>query len=822
VSGCRSAPFATIAFPLSLPSPLTYAVPPELQSRIAVGMRALAPVQNRLRMGYVVQLSEETDLKSVKSIVDLPDEEPIFTEEVLHLCTWMSEYYCCSLGEALHAAAPPGARMHAQRRFMLHPEGLTSARFTEKQKAIVEALYRAGTLTERDLCRVVGVKDLSRELTTLLKRNVIVEAPSLVEQQVSEKLELFVCLEEDRILEEESLLELQRRAPRQAAVYLDLLHGEPERMAPILYEKHSVSLEVLRALERKGLVRLEHRESYRLPEFAVDEKTRVKPALNEEQEAAWREIVEAVDAGSFRTFLLQGITGSGKTEVYLQAVEYVLSLGKNAIILVPEISLTPQTVARFKARFDTDIAVLHSGLSPGERYDEWRRAWRGEVRIVVGARSAIFAPVANLGLLVVDEEHDLSYKQADPAPRYHARDVAVMRAKLAQAVCVLGSATPSLESSYNAERGKFGQLMLTRRALSAALPRVEIVDMRAETREVGSAPFFSRRLEEAIRQRMDVEEQVLLLLNRRGFAPFVLCPMCGWSATCVDCHVSMTYHAKGAALVCHYCNRRTDVPQVCGECGFQTLLFLGQGTQKVEETLRHMFPDRRVERMDADTTSGKGGHAKILGRLAAREIDILVGTQMIAKGHDYPYVTLVGVLNADSGLGFPDFRASEQTFQLLTQVGGRSGRGDLPGEVIIQTYRPKHYAICCAATHDYQSFYEQEIVNRQGAGYPPFRRMANVLLESEDPVRAERAAATAQKIARAYRKESGYTHTAILGPAPGLVPRVRKKYRWNVGFLSPHAKWLHALVRAVVESLRRGPGASGVDIKVDLDPYGIL
>ncbi len=605
-------------------------------------------------------------------------------------------------------------------------------------------------------------------------------------------------------------------------MYLDLLHDEPERMAPVLYEKHGVNIGVLRALERKKLVRLEYRETYRIPSFDKDERSRTKPILNDEQATAWREITEAINAQNFRTFLLKGITGSGKTEVYLQAVEHALSLGKSAIILVPEISLTPQTVARFKARFEADIAVLHSGLSSGERYDEWRRARRGEVRIVVGARSAVFAPLENLGIIVVDEEHDLSYKQADPAPRYHARDVAIMRAKLGGAVCVLGSATPSLESYTNCVRGKFALMTLTKRATAARLPAVEIVDMRAETKDSTSAPFLSSRLEAAIRQRVEQKEQVLLLLNRRGFSPFVLCPLCGWSATCADCHVSLTYHAKGALMRCHYCNTRSEVPQVCGECGFPTLLYLGVGTQKVEEVLRQMFPESRIERMDADTTSGKGGHARILGRLAAKEIDILVGTQMIAKGHDYPNVTLVGVLNADSGLNFPDFRAAEQTFQLLTQVGGRSGRGDLPGEVIIQTYRPKHYAISCAASHDYEAFYEHEIVDRRATGYPPFRRMANIMTEAEDPARAERAANAGRRYAREYREQTGYQDIVILGPAPAIVPRVRRKYRWNLGLLCPNAKKLNELTRAVVDELNEKHKGHDVQIRVDLDPYGTL
>lgn len=811
--------YADIVFPLPIAAPLTYSVPSALQHRIVPGMRAIAPVQSRVHVGYVVKVTQTTDRTDLRPLLDLPDDEPLFSKTVLDLCAWVAEYYCCSLGEALQCAAPPGLHLRMKRRYVLDMDRITAGRFTERQRHVVEALYRRGALSETDLARVVGSAALSATLHSLLKRGIIREAPPAVVRGASMRTELYVSLIEEGVPNEADLLALQKKAPRQAAVYLDLLHGEPERPAPLLYEKHGACLDMLRALQRKGLVRLEERECYRIPTFGEDENARIKPVLNDEQQAAYESIVRAVEAGAFQCFLLQGITGSGKTEVYLQAVERALASGRNAIILVPEISLTPQTVARFKARFQADIAVLHSGLGAGERYDEWRRARRGDVRIVVGARSAVFAPLADVGIIVVDEEHDVSYKQTD-VPRYHARDVAVVRAKLSGAVCVLGSATPSIESYYNTECGKSMRLTLTRRAVSASLPQVEIIDMRAESREVGGPTFLSRKLEEAVRERMESGDQVLLLLNRRGFAPFVLCPMCGWTASCSDCHVSLTYHAKGAVLSCHYCSARRSVPQACEECGFAPPLFLGVGTQKVEDLLTRTFPDRRIERMDSDTTSGKGGHAKILGRLAAREIDILVGTQMIAKGHDYPGVTLVGVLNADTGLGFPDFRAAEHTFQLLTQVAGRAGRGDRPGQVFIQTYRPRHYAIQCAAAHDYAAFYDREISEREAAGYPPYRRMANLCVESEDLFKAERAAAAVYRLARQCRSALDLGGAAILGPAPATVPRVRRKYRWNIAFLCRSARRLNALVRAVAQAYANEPGLSGADLKIDLDPYG--
>ena len=637
---------------------------------------------------------------------------------------------------------------------------------------------------------------------------------------VSMRTETWVVLLEEAVAGQEALATLQRRAPKQASVYLDLLHGEPERAATSLYQKHAVDSTVLRALEKKGLVRREERELYRTPAFEPDRGAEHKHRLNSEQRKAFEAIAAALDARRFSSILLHGITGSGKTEVYLQTIEHALAKGLSAIILVPEISLTPQTVGRFLARFDTRIAVLHSGLSPGERYDEWRRAQRGEVRIVVGARSAVFAPLPDLGIIVVDEEHDTSYKQGE-TPRYHARDVAIVRAKFNKGVCVLGSATPSIESYHNSECGKSLRLELVRRATNASLPEVRLVDMREEAKELSGEIILSRVLEREVKARSASGEQVILLLNRRGFSPFVLCPQCGWVAECNDCQVSLTFHSKGAFLSCHYCNARHEIPQVCGECHFNPLLFLGAGTQKVEDFLTRSFPDSRVERMDRDTTAGKGGHAKILGRFAAGEIDILIGTQMLAKGHDYPGVTLVGVINADTGLALPDFRAAENAFQLLTQVAGRAGRGDLPGTVIIQTYRPQHYAVQAASKHDYAAFYRQEIRQREKAGYPPFRRLVNFLLESEDPLEAERRVALLHRVVREQVEILGFRGVEILGPAPATIRRVKKKYRWNLGVFSKSAKRLNDLTRAVRADFAPRAG-SRVQLKVDLDPYGMF
>ncbi|GMU91386.1 MAG: primosomal protein N' [Candidatus Hydrogenedentota bacterium] len=812
--------FAEVVLPLPLDRTFTYRVPSPLRYRAAIGMRAVVPFQRRVETGTIVALASESAVDEVKSIIDLPDSAPVFSAELLELCRWMADYYCCSWGEALQSAVPAGIAVRTRVRYVLQLENLSAGRYSDKQRHVIAELHRRGPLMEKQLAKAVGPTALSNTLRSLTARGVLRAEPIAAGPAVSALTETMVRLKESNVPTSAELERFQRKAPRQAAVYLDLLNNAPERTAASLYDKHGIDSATLRNLESRGLIERFERELYRSPDLRPDGNASDKHELNDDQQAAFEAITRAMGERRFQTFLLQGITGSGKTEVYLQAIEHALSLGRDAIILVPEISLTPQTVGRFKARFQESIAVLHSALGAGERYDEWRRAQRGEVRIVVGARSAIFAPLRNVGILIVDEEHDTSYKQNE-SPRYHARDVAIMRAKMNAAVCVLGSATPSIESYHNSESGKSVRIELRRRATNALLPEVELVDMRAEQRAAGGvAVMLSRRLEEEITRRVQAGDQVLLLLNRRGFAPFVLCPKCGWLAQCPDCNVSMTYHAKGAFLSCHYCNGKRSVPQVCDECHFNPLLYLGTGTQKIEDFLHRSFPDARIERMDADTTSGKGGHAKILGRLAAGEIDILVGTQMIAKGHDYPGVTLVGVIHADTGLAMPDFRAAETTFQLLTQVAGRAGRGDKPGLVIVQTHRPHHYAIQAAAQHDYAAFFTREIAERRSAMYPPFRRMANILIECEDPERAQRAAVVLHRITREQIAALGFEGVQILGPAPATVRRVKRLYRWNLGLLSKSSKRLNTLCRNVRDVFARDAVTSSVRLKIDLDPYG--
>ena len=813
--------FAEVVLPIPLDRTFSYAVPPSLRDRVAVGMRAVVPVLNRVDTGFIVQLTPTPAVPEVKSLLDLPDELPVFTPEMLSLCRWIADYYCCSWGEALSCAVPAGLKIGTKMRYRLEPEMIHAGRFTDRQRGVIAELYKRGPLTAGQLASSAGRTALSNTLNALVRRGVVTAEPVMQDAGVSIRTENYATLNTARLLDNEALEQLQRRAPKQAAIYLDLLHRGGATAVSALNERHQSTPAVIKALVQKGLLLIEARELYRAPDSGAGNQAAEKFPLNGEQQTAYEAIIATVEARTFQTFLLRGITGSGKTEVYLQAIERVLELGRDAIILVPEISLTPQTVGRFVARFKHDIAVLHSGLSLGERYDEWRRAQRGEVRIVVGARSAIFAPLPNLGMIIVDEEHDGSYKQGE-TPRYHARDVAIMRARNNNAVCVLGSATPSVESYHNSEIGKSVRLDLATRATGAALPGVKVLDMRIEAKENAGQMILSRTLEEAVNAKVEAGEQVILLLNRRGFAPFVLCPQCGWVAECEDCNVSMTYHSTGGHLRCHYCDATRPKPGICDKCYFNPLIYLGTGTQKVEDYLLHAFPKARVARMDADTTSGKGGHAKILGRFAKKEIDVLIGTQMLAKGHDFPGVTLVGVVNADTGLCMPDFRAAEQSFQLLTQVAGRAGRGDLPGEVLIQTFRPNHYAVVAAAAHDYHGFFQQEIAHRESALYPPFRRLVNFAIESEDLELAERGMMALHRIVRDLVREGGFRGMELMGPAPAAVKKVKKHYRWHLGVLSMSPKKLNGLTRQSRERFLEGHKGRKVLLKVDLDPYGIF
>jgi primosomal protein N' (replication factor Y) len=619
----------------------------------------------------------------------------------------------------------------------------------------------------------------------------------------------------------ESLLHRDRifaRAPQQRALF-EMLESSGGR-APVehLLERMAFSPSVLKGLVARGLVEVREEVVARDP-FASRAGTAAPPVPTAEQHAA----VEAIAAGQGgETFLLHGVTGSGKTLVYIELLRRVLARGRGAIVLVPEIALTPQTVDRFRGAFGDQVAVLHSALSDGERYDAWLALRRGEKRIAVGARSAIFAPVADLGAVVVDEEHESSYKQGE-SPRYHAREVAIVRARVEGAVVVLGSATPSLESWTNAASGKYRLLTLPQRVGGARLPSIEVVDLRAEGRRESRLPnILSHELDTALADRITKGEQSILLLNRRGYASYVQCNNCGDVATCPNCSISLTYHRTPEQLVCHYCLHAEAPRLTCARCGGPTLKQRGLGTQQVERILAERFPAARIARMDVDTTGAKWAHAEILDRVARGEVDVLLGTQMIAKGLDFPNVTLVGVIDADTGINLPDFRASERCFQLLSQVAGRAGRGPKGGRVLIQTRVPTHHAVRCAVRHDYTGFVDEELGGRGSPPYPPTIRLANVVLsgteEKATAELAERAAAWIEKLlARATTAETVH----LIGPAPCPVERIKQRWRWHFLLKAERPAELTRVARYFLQRFPV-PKRAGLRVAFDRDPVALL
>lgn len=638
--------------------------------------------------------------------------------------------------------------------------------------------------------------------------------PSSVRKGHQAKMPFFVYLNRERVHDERSVNELCPKAHRQALALKALLSHDGPMQLRLLLRRAGSTQGSIRSLEKKGLVQLLRQRIYRDPWVGEEIEFEEHLPPTPEQANALAYLNGALEGKQFSVVLLHGITGSGKTEVYLQAIDTALKSGRGAIMLVPEIALTPQTVERFKARFAGSVAVFHSRLSDGERLDEWEKLRQGKARVVVGARSAIFAPVKDLGLIVVDEEHEHTYKQEE-APRYHARDVAVMRGKIESVTVLLGSATPSVESYRNAVTKKYALFRLPRRIQDRPLPSVTVVDMREELRRTGRMSFISRRLLKAMEERLERGEQVILFLNRRGFSPVLICGKCGHVQKCPNCSLSLTVHGEGAKLLCHLCGF-SMVPQAhCPRCRSKGVRFPGIGTQKLELLMSKLFPGQRAGRMDADSMTGKHAHAETLAAFARGEIKILIGTQMIAKGLHFPNVTLVGVVCADTALNLPDFRAAEHTFQLITQVAGRAGRGDVPGEVIVQTYAPRHPSLVAASTQDYELFYRREIPFREELGYPPVKRFVIVTVRG----RSEEAVKWVSRHLARMLKEGAGDVFELLGPAPSPIARAKGYYRWQMIMKGERVLAMNEILRPVISALRPG---RNVQIVVDADPSSML
>ncbi|MFB3816646.1 MAG: primosomal protein N' [Candidatus Methylomirabilales bacterium] len=799
-------PYVDVVFP-GFEAVLTYLVPPDWAGLAVPGVRVLAPLGRRTVTGYLVQSRPHPPVADLKALREILDPEPLLDSHLLRLTRWAADYYLAPWGEVIRTALPPGIDSFTRQIARLTAAGASmenaGALLRPGEADVLQALRQTGSLP---VGRLLRRRPEARRLLQGLLRRGLVEMDAELQAPRVRPLAVPHCRLASGVTPETA--PVPARAAKQRAI-LQALAQAPSGV-PKAEAIAAGSAQALAVLVKKGLVELATVEVMRDPFATRDVQADQPLALTAEQADAVSQIAAALTEKRFFPALLHGVTGSGKTEVYLQAIQAALALGRQALVLVPEIALTPLTVQRFLARFGTRVAVLHSGLTGGERFDAWRRIRAGKADIVVGARSAVFAPLPRLGIVVVDEEHDPSYKQ-DETPRYHARDVAVMRAKLLEAPVILGSATPSLESYERAQAGRYRLLRLRRRIESRALPQVEIVDLR---RIQGGERLLSPPLAAALADRLAKGEQSLLFLNRRGFSTLLLCQECGATAGCPHCSVSLTLHAGRGRLRCHTCDFERRPPERCPTCQGSRLRYLGFGTQQIEAAVQAQFPAARVARMDRDSVRSWREAERVLGALARGEVDVLVGTQMTGKGHDVPNLTLVGVVSADMALHLPDFRAGERAFALLTQVVGRAGRGERSGLALIQTFNPDHYILQAVRGQDYDTLWAAEAPLRREQRLPPFSRAVLAVLSSAGESAAERAA---RELA-AQLQAAGIRAAELMGPAPAALYRVRSRYRWHVLVRGQDVRRLHARVREAAARFQATPAAAGVRLDLDVDP----
>ena len=835
--------FVRVAVPVPLFKTFTYAVPERYKGAALFGSRVSVPFGKRTLTGVVVDEMDSSDVEGIKPIKDVLDTEPLFDENLLKFAEWISRYYISPLGETLRSMLPQGMSPESGHIVKLtrnlDPDELNELRRRAPlQSALVAALS--------DHPKGVKLGFLQRKVGTdrLYAQVLALEEKGIVKRQISEakgvtpkraraaKIHPDLLANEDRL--HELFDDLDRSAPKQSAI-LVLLYTHAERSGgepisvPRLLESAKASSSALQGLEEKGAVLIEEIEISReeileaeLDSFGIIEGNQKDIVPNKEQAEAIKVITDELGKG-FTTFLLHGVTGSGKTQVYIEVIKRAIAVGKKAILLVPEIALTLQLVERFKAHFDDRIVLLHSRMSEGERFDGWKRTGAGDCDLVIGPRSALFAPLHNVGIIVVDEEHESSYKQYDAQPRYNARDAAVVRGEIEQAVVVLGSATPSIESYYNAQCGKYRLLELLQRVDGAREPQMVLVNTREAKKQNLMRGSLSVRLISDIRDRIAKGEGTILFQNRRGFATCLECTNCAHSPMCPNCAVTLTYHKGLHQLRCHYCGYSRKRENECEVCGNHDLRQPGVGTERVEEELQAQLPEARIQRMDLDTTRGKGAHKRMLAEFGRGAVDILLGTQMVAKGLDFPRVSLVGVVSADTQLMLPDFRSAERTFQLITQVAGRAGRrSETPGEVIVQTGHPEHPAISSAFAKEYLSLYEDEIQSRRELNYPPFARFILIEFRSKDQKEAE-------KHARAFRSFLPSRHDAmkIFGPVVALIWKLRNYYRYQIIVknnrqLDPGGNIFYQFFSSARTKYRETHASTSVELTVDVDAQGTL
>lgn len=810
-----------IAFPISTHQHFTYLVPEQWAHLIQVGARVVAPLGQRNPQGYIVETDPEISgdiRKKLKPVNRIIDDEPLFSEELVKLLKWISRYYLTPLGKVLHTALPSEVQVRKSISYVR-----TVSDETLKNRTDLEYLLDfPEDKPIRESAFLEQTEIMEQELQELLKLGYL-ERQVEYQPPAGRKVQTVRLDSQTRESLQEVVEELDKRATAQKRLLKELSGHQDWITAAQAVQESDTSYSALRSLEEKSLIEVRERPLVQDPLQVYGEPVKKEVEYTRHQQNAIEYILGAIKKGEFHPFLLYGVTGSGKTEIYIRAAEEVLSRGRQVIMLVPEIALTPQMARRFRGHFGEQVTLWHSNMSAGERAYTWRKIASGDYRVVIGARSAIFAPVRDLGLVIIDEEQENSYKQADPEPRYHARDAALVRARNNEAVVIMGSATPSLESYYNAVTDKYTLLELPERHQFARPPAVRLVDMKKEREESEQFPlYFSTGLIEGMRERLDRNEQVILLQNRRGFAPVIQCMDCGWHAECPRCDVSMTYHKTRDKLLCHYCKAEHNPPDQCPDCRGSKLRYSGLGTQRAEEMLEEQLPDARILRMDTDSTTRVGSHRKLLNAFENHECDILLGTQMIAKGLDFPNVTLVGVINADTGLFFPDFRAQERTFQLLAQVSGRSGRAEKPGEVLIQTSVTDDYSIKCATQNEFGQFYNRTLSMRNELNYPPFSRLANITVRGP---RRDKVESLSEKIGgRLFQMKK---KEEVLGPAPAPMERIRGNYYWRITVKSakekdPNGGNLRKLLRGAVLQMKEYPASGNYRISVDIDPGDML
>lgn len=807
--------YAEVAVTLPVFNVFTYEVPAAISSYICEGKRVLVPFKRRRVTGYVLALHPDAQVDNVKQILDVLDEFPLFPKSMIPFFKWIADYYIHPIGEVIACALPAGLTVKDYAVLSLTELGKTvlenSAALSPMESEVLNRLDKS-PCQQKDLTSHLNQQVPRTMIQSLIERKWISKENRQKQNEPKHLFKRYVSLNRNAG-------SFDSRSKVKKSV-MDILETRREISTSELKQHVPSASAVLKSLEKDGYIHIHQKKVYRDP-FGDEVLPDRPPVLTEEQRIVVDRIKRVLGSG-YATFLLTGVAGSGKTEVYMRLAKEAMDTGRSVLVLVPEIALISQVERRFRARFGERVAVLHSGLSGGERYDQWMRILEKKAPIVIGARSAVFAPFDKLGLIVVDEEHESSYKQ-DYGLMYHARDLAVKRASLDGCVAVLGSATPSIQSYYNVQTAKYTEVKLTKRVMERPLSTIHIVDLRKTKDMRGIRKFITPQLQTAMQETLDRKQQVLLFLNRRGFSNLSVCGTCGEAIKCRNCEISLTLHQQINAYKCHYCGFSQASKMDCPVCGSSHIRHLGLGTEKIEDAVKRLFPDAVVDRMDRDTTRKKGAVRNILQGLRDNTTDILIGTQMVAKGHDFPNITLVGIICADLSLNFPDFRSGVRTFQLIAQVAGRAGRGDFPGKVILQTYHPEHFSISSARQQDFRTFYRQDIEFRKSLRYPPFSRLIQLKITGKDYQKTKEHALMAGHIVRSTADEAAFKgHITVLGPVESAISRIAGHYRWQILLKGSHAKPLHEVMNRMISL--HGPvfDSRQAHVRIDVDPYFMM